>query len=77
MSWMRRVSNDVIFLNLIRRFNASNQNHKKLFCGYCQIDIWKDKRQAISNILKKSKVETMTLPNFKKYYKVTEIKTVQ
>ena len=50
---------------------------QKAILRYCQIDIWKDKRQAISNILKKSKVETLTLPNFKKYYKVTEIKTVQ
>lgn len=70
-----------ILPKLIYRFNKIHMNNPADF--FAENDkliltfIWKYKGPKIAKTtLKKNKVEALTLPDFKTYYKSTEIKTV-
>ena len=67
-----------LFPKVTYRFDASQSNPNSFFAEMKKLIlkfIWNSKGPQITKtILKKNKVERLTLPNFKTYYKATVIK---
>lgn len=80
-TWKQRFNVKISVLpNFIYRLNAIAIKIPLLFCGFLQIDskihVEGERHRKANTILKKNRVQGVTLSNFKTYYNVMIIKSM-